>query len=312
VCGRAFSEVALRQRDDVLLLTMANVHYARIGDVWKHLPLAEVLSIERPGRYWESHAGSSTYPLTRSPERHYGVFLFLERAAGRSSALKDSAYRRLLDPRERGERGRTPQTYPGSPLIAMKLLGSAGARFVFCDLDGASLANIAEDARALGVPACRVRLVQGDGVSTLDGELAGLTEDEAAETFLHVDPYRPLEPGRGGETPLGLFARAAERGVRCMLWYGFDATSERALVLEALREGIGGGAWYGEVSLRAEDLSEVGFDPGVLGCGVVMCNVSQEALVECGRLGEGLAYAYSGARLPNGRDGALEFEEGNF
>jgi hypothetical protein len=58
---------------------MANVHYARIGDVWKHLPLAEVLTIERPGRYWESHAGSSSYPLTRSPQRDYGVFLFLER-----------------------------------------------------------------------------------------------------------------------------------------------------------------------------------------------------------------------------------------
>ncbi len=68
---------------------MANVHYARIGDVWKHLPLAEILSAERPGRYWESHAGSSTYPLTRSPERDYGVFLFLERE-GRSSALKGS------------------------------------------------------------------------------------------------------------------------------------------------------------------------------------------------------------------------------
>ena len=287
---------------------MANVHYARIGDVWKHLPLAEVLSIERPSRYWESHAGSSSYPLTRSPERDYGVFLFLERAS-RSLALKGSAYRRLLDPHERG---RTPQTYPGSPLIAMELLGSAGGRFVFCDLDGASLANIAEDARALGVPAGRVRLVQGDGVSTLDGELADLTEEEAAGTFVHVDPYRPLEPARGGETPLNLFARAAQRGVGCILWYGFDTRSDRAVVLAALREGIAGGAWYGEVSLHAEDLSEVGFDPGVLGCGVVMCNVSQEALAACGRLGEGLAHAYAGARLPNGRDGALEFEEGTF
>ena len=70
---------------------MANVYYARIGDVWKHLPLAEVLRIERPGRYWESHSGSSSYPLTRSPEREYGVFLFLERA-DRSSALEGSAY----------------------------------------------------------------------------------------------------------------------------------------------------------------------------------------------------------------------------
>jgi 23S rRNA A2030 N6-methylase RlmJ len=287
---------------------MANVHYARIGDVWKHLPLAEVLTIERPGRYWESHAGSSTYPLTRSPERDYGVFLFLERA-GRSPALKNSAYRRLLDPHERGK---IPTTYPGSPLIAMELLRSRGGRFVFCDIDGASLANIAEDARALGVPSGRLRLVQADGGSTMDGELAGLTEDETAGTFLHVDPYRPLESERGGETPLGLFARAAERGVGCMMWYGFDARSDRAVVLKALRDGIAGGAWYGEVSLRAEDLSEVGFDPGVLGCGVVMCNLSQVALVACGRLGEGLAHAYSGARLPNGHDGTLMFEEGSF
>ena len=146
----------------------------------------------------------------------------------------------------------------------------------------------------------------------MNGELAGLTEEEAAGTFLHVDPYRPLEPGRDGQTSLDLFTHAAERGVKCMLWYGFDATSSRAVVLDALREGIAGGVWYGEVSLGAENLSEVGFDPGVLGCGVVVCNVSQEVLAACGRVGEGLARAYAGARLPNGHDGALEFEEGNF
>ena len=64
--------------------------------------------------------------------------------------------------------------------------------------------------------------------------------------------------------------------------------------------------------MRAENLSEVGVDPGVLGCGVVMCNVCQDALPACSRLGEGLAHAYACARLPNGHDGALEFEEGNF
>jgi hypothetical protein len=97
-----------------------------------------------------------------------------------------------------------------------------------------------------------------------------------------------------------------------MLWYGFDARGARAIVLDALRERIARGAWYGEVCLRAEDLSEVGFDPGVLGCGVVMSNVGHEALAACSRLGEGLTQAYAGARLPNGRDGALEFEEGTF
>ncbi|HSK98887.1 MAG TPA: hypothetical protein VK869_00990 [Rubrobacteraceae bacterium] len=182
---------------------------------------------------------------------------------------------------------------------------------MFCDIDGASLANIAEDARALGVSAGRVRLVHGDGIPALEEELAGLAEGEASGTFLHVDPYRPLERGRG-ESPLGLFAHAAERGVGCMLWYGFDSRDARAVVPEALRERIAGRAWYGEVCLHAEDLSEVGFDPGVLGCGVVVCNFGQKALAACSHLGEGLAHAYASARLPTGRDGALKFEEGTF
>jgi hypothetical protein len=195
----------------------------------------------------------------------------------------------------------------------MELLGSTAAHFVFCDLDGASLTNIAKDAQTLGIPSGRLRLVRGDGVSTLSDELSGLSKEEAAGTFVHVDPYRPLEPGPDGETPLGLFAWAAGQGVGCMLWYGFDSRRERVALLDAfLREGIAGRAWYGEMSLRAGELSELGFDPGVLGCGIVVCNVGEEALAACGRLGEGLAHTYAGARLPNGRDGAPEFEQGNF
>jgi len=304
---RWFSEVAPGWGDGVRLPPMANLHYARIGDVWKHLTLAEVLSIERPGRYWESHAGSSTYPLIRSPERDYGAFAFLERAA-RSPGLEESSYGRLLARHAGGE----APTYPGSPRIAMELLGTAAERFVFCDIDGGSLANIAESAHALGIPSGRVRLVEGDGVSALSGELSGLSEEEAAGTFVHVDPYRPLEPGPDGETPLGLLSRTAERGVGCMLWYGFDSRRDRATLLDALREGLSGRAWYGEVFLGAEDLSEVGFDPGVLGCGIVACNVGDEALAACERLGKGLADAYAGVRLPNGRDGSLGFEEESF
>jgi hypothetical protein len=286
---------------------MANVHYARIGDVCKHLPLAEVLAIERPGSYWESHAGSSSYPLTRSPERDYRVFLFLERAV-RSSVLEGSAYRRLLHPLERG---RTPPTYPGSPLIAMELLGAAGGRFVFCNLDGASLANIAEDARALGVPSGRERLVQGTGSRPWKRSSPVSPKRRPPRRSCTWTPTAQWNSGALAR-PRWTSSRAAQRGVRCMLWYGFDARGARAAVLEALRGRIAGGAWYGEVSLCAEDLSELAFDPGVLGCGVVMCNVGREALGACSRLGEGLTQAYAGARLPNGREGALEYEEGTF
>jgi len=42
---------------------MANRHFAKLADVWKHLPLVAVLSIERPRHYWESHAGNALYSM---------------------------------------------------------------------------------------------------------------------------------------------------------------------------------------------------------------------------------------------------------
>ena len=273
---------------------MANLHYAEIGDVWKHLLLAEVLVIDAPRRYLESHAGSSSYLLTSSPERDYGALRFASRAT-RSPTLEGSAYRRPLA----RYGGRALATYPGSPLIAMTLLGSAaghagGTRFVFCDLDANSLSTISEDARTLGLPDDRLRLVEGGGISEINRQLASLSEEEADATFLHADPYQPLAAGEDGATTLDLFGRAATLGAKCMLWYGFDSVRDRddlRIAMRSLADASRDGGneehrplWYGEVSLRADDLSEGGFDPGVLGCGVLLCNVGEGALAACERL----------------------------
>jgi len=69
--------------------------------------------------------------------------------------------------------------------------------------------------------------------------------------------------------------------------------------VEALREAIARRAWFLEGVLGAQEPLGGGFRPGVLGCGIVMCNVGQEAL------------AYAGAGLPNGGDGSSLFEEGS-
>jgi 23S rRNA (adenine2030-N6)-methyltransferase len=161
---------------------------------------------------------------------------------------------------------------------------------------------------------------EGDGISEINRQLASLSEKEADATFLHADPYQPLEAGEDGATTLDLLGRAAALGAKCMLWYGFDSVRDRDDLRIALRflsdASRDGGKeehrppWYGEVSLRADDLSEIGFDPGVLGCGVLLCNVGEEVLAACERLGEGLARIYAGARLPNGTDGSLAFEQG--
>jgi hypothetical protein len=38
-----------------------NHHVAELGDVWKHLPLAEMLRVNPPRPYWDTHAGSAWF-----------------------------------------------------------------------------------------------------------------------------------------------------------------------------------------------------------------------------------------------------------
>ena len=45
---------------------MANKNFGNIGDVWKHVVLAEVLEREPPAWYAETHAGSGAYAVVHS------------------------------------------------------------------------------------------------------------------------------------------------------------------------------------------------------------------------------------------------------
>jgi hypothetical protein len=56
---------------------VANAHFGNFGDVWKHLVLDETLARESPQSYWETHAGSASYPLSHSPARDYGIYYLL-------------------------------------------------------------------------------------------------------------------------------------------------------------------------------------------------------------------------------------------
>ena len=102
-----------------------NNHFAKLGDVWKHLPLAEILRVDPPRAYWETHAGSASYPLTESPSRLHGALRFLS-LAPYDPDLRICAYLAAL----RHE----PGVYPGSATLAMWSLG-ARASYLFCDVD---------------------------------------------------------------------------------------------------------------------------------------------------------------------------------
>jgi hypothetical protein len=98
-----------------------NNHFAELGDVWKHLPLAEILRVNPPRVYWETHAGSASYVLTESPSRLHGPLRFLS-LAPEDPDLEGCAYLAALT--------LVPGVYPGSATLATLALGRS-ASYVF-------------------------------------------------------------------------------------------------------------------------------------------------------------------------------------
>src|SRR5580693_2703136 len=189
---------------------MANPHFANLGDVWKHLLLTEVISSLRPGHYVETHAGSASYRLVDDAERGLGANMFL-RASAEIEPLRSSPYRRHVLELARG----AEPSYPGSPLLAMMLLGRA-CRYVFCDTDRASVDDLLATRDRLGLHD-RVQVVHGDGLA----ETLALLETRAIgqASLVHVDPFDFHAPGAGGASARDLVVRLAAAAIPTVVWY---------------------------------------------------------------------------------------------
>ncbi len=292
-------------------MTRVNRYYGNIGDVWKHLVLTELLALEPPKRYWETHAGSASYPLEHSPDRDYGVFRFIERA-GSVPELAESRYAAEL--RRLAVDGDTPSSFPGSALLAMRMLADK-AEYLLCDLDPESVASLSTAAAELGLSEKEV-VREADGMTTVVEEARRL-KDESKDIVVTIDPFEPFEIA-GGISALELAAGLIEDDFRVIYWYGYDTPEQRTYPMGVLREyarEAGTSVWCGDLMLVAaaghseqevEQLLAGAEGPGA-GCGVVCGNYAQSSLDRCARLGEGVAKAWQDAKLPNGSPGSLEF-----
>ncbi len=251
---------------------MANRHFAELGDVWKHLPLAEVLRLNPPQQYWETHAGSLSYPLTASPTRGHGALRFLKRAP-LDPDLIGCTYLAAL----KAEAG----VYPGSPALALRELG-ANASYVFCDIDSGSAAALRTAGRHH-----RIRVVEGDGVAAIARE-AERTSIEPKNVFVHIDPYDPHERfSPGAMTPVELAARLARLGYRLLYWYGYESISQRGWALHAISQLAPGiDLWCGDVLMPAPFIYPERSGPW--GCGIVLANMNAREAATCARLGTAL------------------------
>ena len=269
-----------------------NHNFAKLGDVWKHLPLAEILRIRPPAQYWETHAGSASYPLTESPERLHGAIGFVKRAPN-DQDLSGCAYLRALTS--------TPGVYPGSPALALGSLG-INANFLFCDTDPESVASL--EAASHGHS---VQVIRGDGVSTVDQAAKGGIASPT-DVVVHIDPFDPFERfGSGSKTPIELAAVLAADGYRVVYWYGYESENRRGWAhADISRLAPGAALWCGDTLMPAPFISPDWENEW--GCGIVLANATREETAQCERLGHALSRVCRNDTLPGNIPDHLTFE----
>lgn len=246
-----------------------NNHFAELGDVWKHLALAEILRVNPPHHYWETHAGSPSYALTASPSRLHGALRFFS-CAPRDPDLCNCAYLQALR--------RLVGVYPGSPALALQALGRS-ATYLFCDIDPESAAALRT--ATVGFAA---RVIEADGVSTIYRE-AQLAPVDPGGVLVHIDPFDPYERVTDqSKTPVELAAWLVRAGYRLFYWYGYDSIERRGWAhdeISRLTPGIS--LWCGDVVMPA---CHVYLErTGAWGCGVVLANMTSSEAHACERLG---------------------------
>ena len=171
-----------------LRVGMANHHHGNVGDVVKHLVLGEALVSERPGRYLESHAGDTDYPL---PWPRFADVQAFRVACERDGELRATTYAAAL--------AAAPDRSPGSVALAARALPDA--QLLAWDLDAGSVDSL----RSLD--GGRIRAHAADG---LNGVLAEARPGDVA----FLDPFDP----RLGDA-VSVFSTLAARGVRTAFWY---------------------------------------------------------------------------------------------
>jgi hypothetical protein len=110
-------------------------HAGEIGDIWKHLPICEILAIEKPRRYIETNPAFPSYILPQKSQLDYGIH-HLMNCIAEAPVLAESVYCKTLL-----SLGEKPlKRYLGSPGLSMTFLKDIAYQFIYCDLEPEPLA----------------------------------------------------------------------------------------------------------------------------------------------------------------------------
>jgi hypothetical protein len=199
----------------------------------------------------------------------------------------------------------------------MTVLQPLHTTFLFCDTDPKSLSTISDDRATLGLPLEAVQVVQGDGIGTLARLLPSVCPLKMRNTFALLDPYQPFAANVEEISTVDVFCKLSRQGGKAMLWYGFDSVDDQERIHRQLQHTFHAQSshppaqrlWCGEMTLNAIHTPDPRFHPGLMGCGIILSNLSSVSLTACKHLGEALEMLYASATLSHQQSGVLSFSE---
>jgi len=242
-------------------------HAGEIGDVWKHLPLCEILKIENPLRYHESNSAYSGYTISADPKTEYGVMKTLE---SNDNELMNSVYYVTLK-----KNGIDNYRYTGSPGLAMEIL-SYKARYFFHDLEQEALSDVEAFARQKGLHEY-IKTFCGDSIRALMDTDYLIDKND----FIFLDPYTPFDNNETGFNFFDVFDKVVSAKSKTLLWYGYESLSGQRKILERLGESASKNhveICSFDVWLKSMDAHGCKINPGVPGCGLACANLSNESV----------------------------------
>jgi len=247
---------------------MPYTHSGEVGDIWKHLPLCEILKIERPVMYRESNSAYAGYTITSNPKTEYGILKML---GLNNNEIVNSEYYRVLK-----RNGIDGFRYTGSPGLAMEILSNK-AKYVFHDLEKEALDDVESFAVSKGLKE-QVQIICGDSIS------AFMDKDYLIDghDFVFIDPYTPFDVSKiTSFNFFDIFKKSITSKAKTMMWYGYDSLNGQHLNLEQFRKiasELGVAVWTFDLWLQKMDTHGCEINPGVPGCGLACVNLSSESI----------------------------------
>ena len=282
---------------------MPYTHFGEIGDLWKHLPLCEILNEIKPSAYIDTNAAGIWHKLTHSANQQYGIEYFYNNIEC-SDILQDSVFYTTI---ESVNPKNELRYYFGSPGLALLTLRFSSNTFLFFDIESAPLQQINEYAEQLQISK-KIATVQTDATA----KLLELLPQYDKDTFVFIDPYNAFETTASGKTFFELFLEVISKGNPSMLWYGFNTLHQRDAIFKVInnsnimQECNSKTCCCIEIHLHEIQKEIIPFNPGILGCGIIAAHIPHETITSINSLADELVTVYANATYNNIHNGSIK------